>query len=96
MAPLLRPAAGVHGEMPGVDPARYTEQQSKCVIGNGFIQQARGVGDHDTQFGGRGDIDAVVSHAPTGNDPEICGFVAGQHLSGKIIHTGINALHAGQ
>ena len=81
--------------MRGMDPARYAKEQGKCVIGYRFIQQAGRVGDHDTQLGGGGDIDALESHAPTGNDLEFRGFVAGQYLGGKIIHTGINTLHAG-
>ena len=68
-----------------MDPARYAKEQGKCVIGYRFIQQARRVGDHDAQLGGGSDIDTVVSHAPSGDDLEFCGFVAGQHIGGKII-----------
>ena len=79
-----------------MDPARYAKEQGKCVIGYRFIQQAGRVGDHDTQLGGGSDIDAVVPNAPTGNNLEFRGFLAGQNLGGKFIHTGINALDTGQ
>ena len=78
MAPLLRPAASVHGEMPRVDPACHAKQEGKGVIGYRFIQKAGGVGDHDAQLGGRGDIDAIVAHAPAGDDLEFRGLLAGQ------------------
>ena len=96
MAPLLRPTAGMHGEMACVNPARHAKQQGKGVIGNGIIQQAGGVGDHDAQLGGRGDIDTVVAHAPAGNDLEFRRFLACQNLCGELIDSRINALHIGQ